>query len=406
VSDDLRQGGIRFLKRLARYAEPIMDAYLGGSVPDDLLEPGVRERLLKDGVLYRPEPGADLHLRRAVRALLEESLRDDRNRQIDANTASALASFRMLAEHFKEARYQGRHADADVYLADLREHLYAFGETLRHVTRVLWGRINNEFGYVSTLNAKIRENELAQSQVSSLLEGLELVRFEEQAELAGEYRELRHLLVTNLQLTLSDCTSELSIVQARLLELLGRFREIRGRSRLLKGWRLHMEHHPDYRPARHTRGSDLPGLLNRADPVLAPASADIYNANHEPELLEILSRVRTAHAVERPSQPLAEAEVCVLTPPDVIEIRPSPIREAVAAYFCEVIDSGQAVSALAYHDREARPWDAESWVYQVIGGYEELSEENKCSFVLELVGEPHPSYSGNFIVRDLSLWLG
>ena len=405
MSDDLRQGGIRFLNRLARHAEPIMDAYLSGSVPDHVLEPGVRERLLKDGVLYRPEPGADLHLRRAVRALLEEALRDERNRQIDANTASALASFRMLAEHFKEARHQGRHADADVYLADLREHLYAFGETLRHAVRVLWGRINNEFGYVSTLNAKIRENELAQSQVSSLLGGLEMIRFEELAELAGEYRELRHLLVTNLQRTLSDCISELSIVQAQLLELLGRFREIRGRTRLLKGWRLHVEHHPDYRPALHTQGSDLPGLLDRAAPLLTPAFADIHNAVHEPDLLEILARIRVIDAAERPSQPREEAGVLVLTTPETIEIHPSPIREAVTAYFCEVIDSGREVSALDYHQREALPWDGESWLYQVIGGYEGLAEVDKRHFALDLKGEPHPRFSGNFIIRDLSLWL-
>ncbi len=87
--------------------------------------------------------------------------------------------------------------------------------------------IDNEFGYVGTLNAKIRENELAQAQVSERLNGLELISFEELAEAAGERRELRRLLVANLQRTVSACTQELSIVQGRLLELLGRFRQIR-----------------------------------------------------------------------------------------------------------------------------------------------------------------------------------
>ncbi|EGV32712.1 hypothetical protein ThidrDRAFT_1197 [Thiorhodococcus drewsii AZ1] len=405
MSDELRQSGIRFLKRLGRHAETIMDAYLQGSVPEHLLDASVRERLLKDRVLYRPEPGADLHLRRAVRALLEEALRDTRNRQVDANTASALATFRMLAEHVKEARHQGRHADADVYLADLRDHLYAFGETLQHAIRVLWGRINNEFGYVGTLNAKIRENELAQSQVSALLDGLELVRFEELAELAGESRELRQLLVTNLQRTLSDCTQELSIAQARLLELLGRFREIRGRTRLLKGWLLHMEQYPDYRAEPQTRASELPRLFNHADPLLAPAALNVHDATQEPELLEILARVRTAQPSERPTQTLADAEALTLSTPEAIEIRPSPIREAVTSYLCAIIDSGQPVSALEYHQRESLPWDTESWLYQVIGDYEGLPQSHKDRLRLDLIGEPHPHYSGNFIIRDLNLWL-
>ncbi|MFB8829557.1 hypothetical protein ACE0DR_09805 [Azotobacter sp. CWF10] len=102
MSGNLHQAGVRFLRLLGRHAEPIMDAYLAGSVADQALEPAVEERLVKEGILYRPEPGADLHLRRAVRALLEEALRDDRNRQIDANTGSALATFKTLAAHYKE----------------------------------------------------------------------------------------------------------------------------------------------------------------------------------------------------------------------------------------------------------------------------------------------------------------
>src|SRR5690606_4879698 len=108
MSANLHQAGVRFLRQLGRHAEPIMDAYLAGSISDEALEPGVQERLVKDGILYRPEPGADLHLRRTVRALLEEALKDDRNRQIDANTGATLATFRTLAAHYTEARHQDR----------------------------------------------------------------------------------------------------------------------------------------------------------------------------------------------------------------------------------------------------------------------------------------------------------
>ena len=73
-------------------------------------------------------------------------------------------------------------------------------------------------------------------QVSELLAGLEMISFEELAETAGDLRELRRLLVTSLQRTVSACSQELSIVQGRLLELLGRFRQIR---RHLK----HIHHH-------------------------------------------------------------------------------------------------------------------------------------------------------------------
>lgn len=405
MSGNLHQAGVRFLRQLGRHAEPIMDAYLSGSVPDQILEPAVEERLVKDGILYRPEPGADLHLRRAVRALLEEALRDDRNRQIDANTGSALATFKTLAAHYKEARHQGDYAAADAYLGDLREHVYAFGEILSHSIRVLWSRLNNEFGYVGTLNAKIRENELAQSQVSELLAGLEMISFEELAETAGDLRELRRLLVTILQRRISACAQELSVVQGRLLELLGRFRQIRGRTRLLKGWLLHMEQQPDYQVGNHTVHQEVPRLFNLAAPVLAPAALDIHSPQHEADLLALVAQIRALQPPDRFAPPPGEAGELILGEVEAFEVQGNPIREAVAAYFCQVIDSGRPISALDYRRQYDLPWDAESWLYQVIGGYESLPEEQKRHFELDAIGESHPVYSGNFIVRDVALWL-
>ena len=405
MSGNLHQAGVRFLRQLGRHAEPIMDAYLAGSVSDQALEPAMQERLVKDGILYRPEPGADLHLRRVVRALLEEALRDDRNRQIDANTGSALATFKTLAAHYREARHQGDYAAADAYLADLKEHVYAFGETLGHGIRVLWSRINNEFGYVGTLNAKIRENELAQAQVSELLAGLELISFEELADTAGDLRELRRLLVTSLQRTVSACTQELSIVQGRLLELLGRFRQIRGRTRLLKGWLLHLEQQPDYQVGNHAAHQTVPQLFNLAPAILAPAAVDIHNPLHEGELLTLVAQIRALQPQDRFAPVPVDAGEFLLGEVEAFEIEHNPIREAVSAYFCQVIDSGQPVSALEWRARQELPWDAESWLYQVIGGYEGLPEEQKRHFELDPIGEPHPIYSGNFIVRDVRLWL-
>lgn len=405
MSGNLHQAGVRFLRQLGRHAEPIMDAYLSGSVPDQALEPAVEERLVKGGILYRPEPGADLHLRRAVRALLEEALRDDRNRQIDANTGAALATFKTLAAHYKEARHTGDYAAADAYLADLKEHVYAFGETLGHSIRVLWSRLNNEFGYVGTLNAKIRENELAQSQVSELLAGLEMISFEALAETAGDLRELRRLLVTRLQRTVGACAQELSIVQGRLLELLGRFRQIRGRTRLLKGWLLHMEQQPDYQVGNHVAQPNLPQLFNQAAPVLAPAALDIHNPQHESDLLSLVVQIRALQPPERFAPPPGEAAALILGEAEAFEVQGNPIREAVSAYFCRVIDSGQPISALDYRRQHGLPWDAESWLYQVIGGYEGLPEEQKECFELLSDGEAHPLYSGNFIIGDVKLCL-
>ncbi|AQS40035.1 hypothetical protein Sps_04956 [Shewanella psychrophila] len=405
MSNNLHQAGVKLLKQLGRHAELVMDVYLSGSVSEDETNAAAIEKLRKSDILWRPEAEQELRLKRSVRALLEEALSDERNRQIDSNVGSSLASIKTLAAHYKEARHNIDYAASEAYLADLSEHVYSFADGLRYSIRVLWSRINNEFGYVGTINAKIRENELAQSQVTELLNGLEMFQFSELGEIAGDIRELRKLLVTTLQEALSDCTQELSVVQGRLLELLGRFRQIRGRTRLLKGWLLYTDLHPDYSPADHVSHKQLPVLFNCAEALLAPASVDVHSTLYEPELFDIVSSIKR---IDRLHAGLTHAEQDItvsLSQADDFDIPDNPLKLAVDEYFCAVIDSGKSQSALEYLDEQALEWDRESWLYQVICGYEGLPEEHRQYFELEAIGEPDPVYTGNFVIRDVELWL-
>ena len=405
MSSNLHQAGVKLLKQLGRHAELVMDVYLSGSVSEDETNAAAIEKLRKNDILWRPEADQELRLKRSVRALLEEALSDERNRQIDSNVGSSLASIKTLAAHYKEARHNVDYAASEAYLADLSEHVYSFADGLRYSIRVLWSRINNEFGYVGTINAKIRENELAQKQVTELLNGLEMFQFSELGEIAGDIRELRKLLVTSLQDTLSDCTQELSVVQGRLLELLGRFRQIRGRTRLLKGWLLYTDLHPDYRPADHVSHKQLPALFNCAEALLAPAAVDVHSTLYEPELFEIVSNIKRIDRLNA-GHVTTEQDVSVsLSQTEDFDIPDNPLKLAVDAYFCAVIDSGKSQSALEYLDEQALSWDRESWLYQVICGYEGLPEEHRQYFELEAIGESDPVYTGNFVIRDVELWL-
>lgn len=405
MSDNLHQAGVKLLKLLSRHSELIMDVYQQGEISQEGHDANILNKLKEAGVLWRPDIDQGLRLKGTVRALLEESLSDERNRQIDANTGSAIASIKTLAAHYKEARHQADYSSSQAYLNELSEHVYRFSDSLRYAIRVLWGRINNEFGYVGSINAKIRENELAQSQVTDLLNGLSLIQFSELTDIAGDIRELRKLLVINMQQTLSDCTQELSVVQARLLELLGRFRQIRGRTRLLKGWLLHTNLHPDFRPLDHVAHKQVPVLFNQAEPLLSPASVDIYNTQHEPELLDMVSRIKSIRHVQIQPQVLDSQTPVLLSDNEDFAVPDNPLKQAVDGYFVSVIDSGKAQSALDYLLEQALPWEHEAWLYQVIGGFEALSEEHKHYFELAPIGEPDPVYTGNFIIRDVELWL-
>ncbi|WP_100655995.1 phosphoenolpyruvate carboxylase [Alteromonas flava] len=405
MNQNLFQAGVKLLNALSRHSDVIMRAYLAGSVSERDVNPKVLEALIQQGVLWRPEPDAELRLKSSVRNLLEGSLQDERNRQIDTNMASALAAIKTLAQHYKEALHYGRFVESQGHLSDLREHVYGLTESLANHVRVLFSRINNEFGYVASVDAKIRENELAQSQVSDLLNQLELLRFDELGQLAGNNRDLRHLLVVALQQSFTRVTKELAAAQARLIELLGRFREFRGKTRLLKGFVLHCEQHPDFAPRDYTSQSQVPMLFNQAKPILAPASVDVNNVEQELELQQLVSQIRQVNRVRSQTQRNKASVRIDIEQIAAIEMDDSQLREAVEAYFCYVIDSGEPITALQYMQWQSLDFDPEAWLYQVIGGYQSLDDEEQHYFAIEATGEVHPQYSGNYLIHDVYLGL-
>lgn len=401
---NLLKAGSSLLNALSTHSELIMQAYFSGTVNESDHSPKVIQNLIDLKVLWRPESEVQLRLRPSLRTLLEESLQDEHNRQIDTNIGNLLATLKTQAEHYKEAIAGQRYHDAKAYLADLTEHVYTLTETLSTNVRLLWSRISNEFGYVGSVDAKIRENELAQGQVTDMLNQLSMFRFDELSELAGSHRELRHLLVVTLQASFATSTQELSLVQAKLIELLGRFREFQGRTRLLKGFMLHMEQRPDFQPSNYGAASQVPAIFNVAKPIIQPAAIDVNNTEQEFELVSLVGHIRTINrsgilAAKPQSSPVTVAQS------DEITLSDDLLKMAVEDYFCQVIDTGANTTALEYYDKHQLEFDPEVWIYQVIGAYHGLPDSDRQYLEIEPIGRPDEVFVGNFKITDIEVGL-
>ncbi|WP_199610849.1 phosphoenolpyruvate carboxylase [Flocculibacter collagenilyticus] len=405
MNHNLHKAGVKLLNALSNHADLIMEAYFSGSVNEANYSAKVINSLIDNKVLWRPDADVQLRLRPSLRTLLEESLQDEHNRQIDANIGSTLASLKTQAEHYKEALTNGRFHESEAHLSDLTELVYGLTETLTTNVRLLWGRINNEFGYVASVDAKIRENELAQSQVSELLSQLEMFQFDLLSQIAGSHRELRHLLVVTLQASFARCTQELSLVQSRLLELLGRFREFKGRTRLLKGFMLHMEQKPDFTPTNYAGLTQVPILFNQAKSIIKPAAIDVHNVEHEASLLDIVGKIKAINHLKTDVLEARAINTLKVEEQESISFNEDKMKQHVEAYFCQIIEEGKPLSALEYHHSNALTFDQEVWLYQVIGGYQGLPDTEREYFDIDTLGEYHATYTGNFIIKDVELGL-
>jgi len=406
MSDEVRKSGIQFLKNMGRHAELILDTYLEGVVPISYEDNHKTiETLIQQQVLWRPTEEEGLHLTQAVRQLLEQGLKDERNRQLDINMGSAIATIKTLIGHYKEAQSTGNYRDANAYLREIGEQVFTLIESLRRNVHKLWTHINNEFGRVGSLSAKIRENELAQQQVGTILLGLSMFDFKDLAELSGANPQLRKLLVVNLQWEIDKCVTELSSAQKRLFRMLGHFKEIHARSALVRGFQIFSEAHLDYQPPCYPEQTNMSALFNVITPIKAKALLNTSIEDHDAVLTHIVQSIKVA-TDQQAESPDRQARAVNLLEMAEIEIEEKPETIAVESFLSHVIDSGgQKISALSYYQIIDFRLDEEFWLFAVFSYMDSMDQDESSLFEKKLLINTQTEFTGNQFIEDIEVWI-
>jgi len=406
MSDEVRKSGIQFLKNMGRHAELILDTYLEGVVPISYEDNHKTiETLIQQQVLWRPTEEEGLHLTQAVRQLLEQGLKDERNRQLDINMGSAIATIKTLIGHYKEAQSTGNYRDANAYLREIGEQVFTLIESLRRNVHKLWTHINNEFGRVGSLSAKIRENELAQQQVGTILLGLSMFDFKDLAELSGANPQLRKLLVVNLQWEIDKCVTELSSAQKRLFRMLGHFKEIHARSALVRGFQIFSEAHLDYQPPCYPEQTNMSALFNVITPIRAKALLNTSIEDHDAVLTHIVQSIKVA-TDQQAESPDRQARAVNLLEMAEIEIEEKPETIAVESFLSHVIDSGgQKISALSYYQIIDFRLDEEFWLFAVFSYMDSMDQDESSLFEKKLLINTQTEFTGNQFIEDIEVWI-
>lgn len=401
--------GVRLLRLLSTHADTVMRVYTERTIPDTDLDARTLETLMISArILYRPEPNADLRLVPEIDRMLLMALQDERNRQVDADVAGLLMGIKALAGHYTEAMGHGRFAEAVQCVDDLASGVYEFQYRLRASIDGLWQRINAEFGYVSSLAAKIRENDLAQEQVNQLLERLDMVDFALLASLAGDQKPLRRYLLGVLEAAIAECRERLSSVQRRVNDLMGKFRAIQRQNFLLKGWLTHIDRNSSYVVSDLAGHHPLPALLNVAAPLLEAAAADPLDLTYRSMLLEEAAKLRANDALALPAPPSAPpAPFQMPVAIEVMVVEREAIESSIEAFLIDVIDADGVGRSARDHLSGGPSWDGECWMYLLLLRLDRMRADGADSgaFIVALDAEPDADSPGMRVIRDVHVRL-
>lgn len=395
--------GAERLALLGKHAEPLMAGYARDEVPLEGLSSSALNRLLAARILWRPDEHSGVKLAPKVRELIAEMLADETRRHVNADVAEVLERLRGLVQSYREARDAGDYWRQEQQLMRLRQEVDDLNGRFADAIDSLWRRLNGDFGFVSRLADKIRENDRAQKQIVRLLDGLALIDFDELIDLVGGDGALRKLLVSGLQHQLTQHFTSLREVQRRMVELMARFRQQQSRSRLVAGMAAFLREHPGFVPGNYARRGEVPALVNRAAPLVAAGAAAL---DHHPDtrvLTELL------HRLPRPAQrpePVTAAGAAEMHEDTLVAARQQALKEDVERFYLSVVDrGGEAVSALAYLNEGELDWGEEIWLFQVIAEYQGLPRSEQHAFLLCQQETQASAFNHLRLIHDITLRL-
>ncbi|MBF7051996.1 hypothetical protein IOC61_01525 [Halomonas sp. KAO] len=395
--------GVERLALLGKHAEALMAGYARDEVPLEGLSTTALNRLLAARILWRPDEQGGVKLAPKVRELIAEMLADESRRHVNADVAETLELMRSLVQSYREARDGGEYWRQEQQLLRLRQEVDDLNGRFADAIDSLWRRLNGDFGFVSRLGDKIRENERAQKQIVRLLDGLALIDFDELIALVGSDGALRKLLVSGLQQQLTQHYTSLREVQRRMVELMARFRQQQSRSRLVAGMAGFLREHPGFVPGNYARRGEVPALVNRATPLVAAGAAALDHHPDSRALTELL------HRLPRPAQrpePVTAAGAAAPQEDALVAARHQALKEEVERFYLSVVDrGGEGVSALGYRQEGELEWGEEIWLFQVIAEFQGLPRNEQRAFRLSQQESQASPYNHLRLIHDVVVQL-
>lgn len=395
--------GAERLALLGKHHKALMQGYLDGHIDETVFSEGALKKLMAARILWRPDEQQPLALRPLVSELIASMVADENRRQINADVAEKLDQIRNRVQAYRDAQYKGDYSVAELQLQRLTEHVHDLSGQFEEAIDSLWHRLNSDFGFISNLDDKIRENERAQKQLRRLLDGLDLLDFNELIELSEGNNHLRKLLVSQLQNQLSSHHSSLLEVQKRLVQLLAKFRQQQARSLLIANMAAFLRQHPKYQPADYPNRSELPALFNQAAAIRPQAAIALDKASERAVLAELVRALPQPNPIVLPEQ--HSASFVELLADEEIAARQQALKTDVENFYLRVIDQGGKLSALEYLAQQQLDWDREIWLYQIIAEYQALPVEEKRMFRIVRDEAPASEVNQLLLIRDIQIAL-
>lgn len=395
----------RIFRLLKKHEDLLISAYLenSGVIDDAEEEFSAIEALVNSRLLWRPAGNESVRLARELSGLFERVLRDPRRLTLDADIGGFVISIENSVNRYKEAVRGDSRDDVIHFLGQIERLVDDLRSSLLDSSGQLWQKINSEFGYVTSLDLKIKENETVLNQAKRLNDGLELIKVNEMEELAGNDSQLRRYLHRWLLDSVELCRKETVDAIHKLNELLFEYRKQQRLGRMIDAFYRRYQANPGYMPLDYTDMGEIPIVFNQVSPMPMMGYANIEDPQQEIALTDIISGLRKERVEIEEPELISTIDVLPDEPP-IAQTLPA-LSQAVEEFYLKVIESDEPLSAVSFRPSEDIESDTEIWLYAIIARFNNMDESERVLFDLSFEETIDPVFSGRYRVHDVYVGL-
>jgi len=400
------------LRQIGAHDQLLADAYVYGTVNELQSESRKITNLHKVGLLRPDDDIGDYRVTAELKRMLNRLMRKQSSYRQLSDMGKVIDTLDDMVNDYRVSVQNNQQDDAEYYLDQLDDLLYEAKDNLNVSLENMHHAISSQFGFVSTLSAKVRENERALEYAQKLLTELQQIDPEscyEWTDWACPSDFARK--VSGFVYWFNQTLPRLRFIIDNMRLSLFRLRRDEKQASLLRNMARYLNQHPEFEISDNLyEDEQLPETLKFAPPIALKSYVDTRNSDVEAPLIALVQALRKPTKTDRTTE--REVSELELEEEQTFVINHDFFEEQTERLFEQVIRYGDAISAIQYWQTALQSWivedkliDPKEWVELVFSSYCKLTNDQQDAIDIKPKGTLVAGTTANFTYSDVEILL-
>ena len=396
------------LRQLGAHDQLLAESYVFGSIQGDGDDARKIATLHKKSLLRPDDEPGDFRVSAELKRMLNRLMRKQSSYRQLTDMGKVIDVLEDTVNDYRLSIIGDQQDDAEYYLDQLDDLLYEAKDNLNVSLDNMHYAISSQFGFVSTISAKVRENERALTYAQKLLTELQQIDPEtcyEWMNWACPVELARK--ISGFIYWFNQTLPRLRFIIDNMRLSLFKLRRDEKQANLLRNMARYLQKHPEFDISEGIfEDKTLPNTLRFAAPMPLKSYIDVRETAHEQVLVEIVQSLRKLSVNNKPNT--REKSAVEVVENEAMSFSYDYFEEQTERLFELVITSNESISAVSFWQNSLLEWhkaqqhiEPVAWVELVFSSYCKLTNAQQALIDISPKGQQLLGISHNWSYSDI-----